>query len=228
MLSLYCTEKVLYITVNQITESEVANMANKNEIVEVITEIDKKNYNQCIEKIGTLLTGVAKSYLMIGVQLKRIRDKKLFNVEGYKNVYELASEKFGMGKTTCGNAINVVERFCTEKGVLKEEYKAFSFTQLVEMLPLEDEQLKDVGEMMSAKEIRELKKDKNDKKEKKENNGSSSSQLENDAEESTVEEIPTLTVEKNLIKALKATGCKEFAELADMLEEYGTITVSIK
>lgn len=200
----------------------------KNEIVEVITEIDKKNYNQCIEKIGTLLTGVAKSYLMIGVQLKRIRDKKLFNVEGYKNVYELASEKFGMGKTTCGNAINVVERFCTEKGVLKEEYKAFSFTQLVEMLPLEDDQLKDVGEMMSAKEIRELKKDKNDKKEKKEKKESSSSQLENDAEESTEEVVPTLTVEKNLIKALKATGCKEFIELADMLEEYGTITVSIK
>ena len=135
----------------------------------VITEGDKKLYNECLENITKMVNGVKASYIAIGVQLKRIREKKLYEIDNYKNVYDLANEKFGMSKTTASNAIKVCERFCKD-GNLLPQYANYNFTQLTEMISMDEEQVKDVNSDMSAKKIREIKNSANGTEKKQEKN----------------------------------------------------------
>ena len=75
-----------------------------------------------------------------------------------KDIFELAQQEFNLCKTTVKNVIGVATRFGYLFQQVKEEYKEYNYSQLVEMLPLSDEQLKLVSPAMTQQEIRALKK----------------------------------------------------------------------
>ena len=49
----------------------------------------------------------------------------------YSNLYEFCEREFGLKKRAVANRIAVAKRFATEDGKLLEEYKEYSYTQLV-------------------------------------------------------------------------------------------------
>ena len=75
-----------------------------------------------------------------------------------KDIFELAQQEFNLCKTTVKNVIGVATRFGYLFTSIKEEFKEYNYSQLVEMLPLSDEQIKLVSPEMTQQEIRALKK----------------------------------------------------------------------
>ena len=75
-----------------------------------------------------------------------------------KNIYEVAEHCFNLGKSTTANIIGITERFGYMMSSLKSEYDQYLYSQLTEMLPLSDEQLKLVHPGMTIQEIRAIKK----------------------------------------------------------------------
>jgi hypothetical protein len=76
---------------------------------------------------------------------------------GYDNVYDLIKEQYGYSKSTVNNYIGVANRFGERFSVIKPEYKDYDFSQLVEMLALDNKQLPKVSPDMTCAEIRKLK-----------------------------------------------------------------------
>lgn len=75
-----------------------------------------------------------------------------------KNIYELAEQCFNLPKSTTISIIAVAKKFGYLMTSLKSEYEEYSFSQLTEMVPLSDEQLKLVNPQMTVQEIRAMKK----------------------------------------------------------------------
>ncbi len=75
--------------------------------------------------------------LSAAFKISRIYREKLYGVEGYRNIYDLAKDKFSLARGTCNNLINICSRFgIPEENTLKPEYKDFKFSQLVVMLSM--------------------------------------------------------------------------------------------
>ena len=131
--------------------------------------------------IQRLARGMSENSLQIGVYLKEIRDKALYYYEGidstlpefqkqayysgrnpycyrYFNFYDYTEKELGFGKSTVVRLIQIVERFCEEHGVLKPGYKNYSFSQLCEMVSVEEGKLDKIRPEMTVKEIRAYKK----------------------------------------------------------------------
>lgn len=75
-----------------------------------------------------------------------------------KNIYEVAEHCFGLCKSTTANIIAIAKKFGHMMVTLKPEYEKYNYTQLREMLPLSDEQLKLVNPEMTEQEIKAIKK----------------------------------------------------------------------
>lgn len=155
-------------------EKEVVTNVTENEAT-VVTEIVKADYvlgslsfqaeeiqqykNIC-DNIHKEITGVESSYLKIALELYKIRQKRLYQIDNYANVYDMAYDKFMLSRGTCCNYINICEKFgiideatgeCT--GLLPE-YEDFSSSKLVAMLQLPKELCKEITPNMSVREIR--------------------------------------------------------------------------
>ena len=55
----------------------------------------------------------------------------------YSNIYEFCEFEFGLKKRAIANRIAVAKRFADSNGQLKEEFREYSFTQLVVLLDVE-------------------------------------------------------------------------------------------
>ena len=91
----------------------------------------------------------------------RLNEAKRFNypVElGYKDIYELAEVEFGFKRSTTAAYIAVSEKFMYGK-FLFEHWQPFSFSQLVEMLPMQDYDRRQLKPDMTIKQIREWRRD---------------------------------------------------------------------
>ncbi len=86
--------------------------------------------------------------------------KKLGYAEelGFANIYELSEKEFGFKRSSTAAYIAVAERFMNGMQVL-EAFDEFSFSQLVEMLPLSEFDARRVDAGMTVKKIREWRKD---------------------------------------------------------------------
>lgn len=117
------------------------------------------------KKINKELGNISKSFLRIGFLLYEVYSKKLYKLVDYDNITQYALMEFNFKKTQTFNFINIVERFSerNEDGAvkyltLKEDFKEYNFTQLCELLPVEDKYLCKFNPSMSCKNIRDLKK----------------------------------------------------------------------
>lgn len=114
------------------------------------------------------LNDIKKSFFVIGFRLNEANEFGYYSALGYKDIYELAADKFGFEKTSTKNlmAINFAycDHYCGGKDYkrytmyLSENYDKYSQTQLVEMLPLTVQERKNIPADFTISELREYKK----------------------------------------------------------------------
>ena len=123
-----------------------------------------ETYKSVIEDIKEYSQEAVLNFLQIGRLFKRVKEEKLYEIEDYSSVYEFALNKFGYRETSVKNFIAVFDKYADSEDLdydyfdIKEEYKNYSFTSLVELLPVPEEEIKEnYTPEMSVKEIRQTK-----------------------------------------------------------------------
>lgn len=129
---------------------------------------DNEKFKALEEKVAVIKTcckSIAENYIKIGFELKEIKDRQLYKtaVNGFYSVYQdietFALKVFGFSRTTTYNLLGVVDEFCdSDKRTLKSWYTDYSYSKLVEMLPLNYDQYVKIEPEATVSEIRELKK----------------------------------------------------------------------
>lgn len=128
----------------------------------VLLDPEQMGYKDSLEIIKDESLKVQKSFVKIGWYLKHIKDLELYKEEGYANIYECAADQLGYSQSTASRLINICERFSKNGNTpeLDEKYAGFDKSQMIEMLPMEPEQLEKVTPDMSVAEIRAVKNEK--------------------------------------------------------------------
>ena len=145
---------------------------------DIVTLEDENEFQKLDGVIYDSMENISKSGYAVAFAIHAIYTKKLYRVDGYKNVYNYALERYGLSRTTCNDFINMVERFGKISGNEKEcimeikpEYELYGNSQLLAMKGYNDAEIKDakINPSMSVREIKKaLKGEKpDDKKESK-------------------------------------------------------------
>ncbi|HOI84501.1 MAG TPA: hypothetical protein PLP48_00365 [Acholeplasmataceae bacterium] len=130
-------------------ESEQTMIQHHFELMDRISE-----YKRITTSIRSNMTNIFDYYLSIGRWLNKIDDNKLYEVGEYASVLEYAKSEFDLSTTTTRNVMAIVKRFCDEDGYLLDEYKGMNFSTLIELLPVEGDDLKMFTPTMTVKEMR--------------------------------------------------------------------------
>ncbi len=129
-----------------------------------------ENLEMVTNKIKELLNDSVYNYLRIGYLLTLIDEEQL-NKLGCDSIYDYSLQNFGIGKTTTKNFISLFKRYALkdnldpELGIynrvqLDQKYTDYSMSQLVELLPVDnEEEFEKYSPELSVKEIRALKKE---------------------------------------------------------------------
>ena len=156
----------------QIVEAEIVENNNLLSLKEFVSLKDNyDNLKDIVNLVRGLLNNTVMNYLKIGYLLNSINEQQLKDL-GCDSIYDFSKQNFNLGVTSTKNFINVFKRFgeCelpyenfavkyAEGYVrLKDEFKEYSMSQLVELLPVEDEDLEKFSPDMTTTEIRSLKK----------------------------------------------------------------------
>ncbi|MDE7132967.1 MAG: hypothetical protein K2O65_14465 [Lachnospiraceae bacterium] len=153
-----------------------------------------------VKYIYTDLTDIRKYYIRLGFHLNEFDMNKGYLDFGYNTLEDFCAANIGMDKSAVSRCINVYREFnagddrefignIVNHGCamdLSDRWKNYSYTQLVEMLPLSPEDRMKVLPSMSCKEIREFKKKLKDRKKKVLNGAVASTQQEESGSGSVV------------------------------------------
>ena len=141
-------------TTNEVVDAEVVSVSQ-------LTIIKEGNYQDAIlrlndssKRIQRLINESCLRFISIGEELDEVQREETFKVLGFKDIYEYAESTFNIKKTSTKNFISVFKTFGD-----KEEIIGYSFSQLVELLPVaEDEKVfEKMNSQMTTKEIRTIK-----------------------------------------------------------------------
>lgn len=131
---------------------------------EIITLKNYDEYKDIIDEIIKVSESAISNFLNLGRLFKKVKVNNLYLLEEYKDVYEFAFDKFGYKETSVKNFINVFEKYADDpdeleyKCDIKKEFENYSFTSLVELLPVSNEEIQaNYSPEMKVKEIRETK-----------------------------------------------------------------------
>ena len=105
------------------------------------------------------LQNVAESFVRIGYQLRRIRDDRLYEQDGYKNITEFAQKEYGLSPSVTSRFMAINERYSVDgySKYLLPEYTGYGQSKLTEMLALPAEDMEMVTPQMQRADIRDLK-----------------------------------------------------------------------
>lgn len=105
------------------------------------------------------LVTTAEAFIRIGYRLRKIRDTKAYERDGYKSLGEFAEKEYGIGKSTTSTFIKIHEEFGkgSESMELQDRYKGMGSTILAEMLKLPDADRELITENTTRAQIREIK-----------------------------------------------------------------------
>ena len=118
-------------------------------VSEVIKTVDSDE--QIFGRVEICLNDFKNNFCRLGFMLRVLKER------GYDNAYLM--DRFGLSKSTINRSIQINEQF-SENGYsykLDEKYTDFKKSQLIEMLPLSQEQREEVSADMSVADIRDLK-----------------------------------------------------------------------
>lgn len=125
----------------------------------VLANPEQAGYQDSIDIIKDESLKVQKSFVKIGWYLKHIRDNELYKENGYASIWECAADQLGYSQSTASRFINICEKFSKDHNSpeLDIKYAGFDKSQMIEMLPMEQEQLDKVTPDMTVKRIRDIK-----------------------------------------------------------------------
>lgn len=118
-------------------------------ISDIIRDVDTDD--ELFERVELCLNGFKISFVQLGFMLRVLKER------GYDNAF--LQERFGLSKSTINRSIQINEEYSVDgySYKLDEKYVDFNKSQLIEMLPLSQEQRDEVTSDMSVSEIRQLK-----------------------------------------------------------------------
>lgn len=123
----------------------------------VFTPAQESLYENLISGIAKDISRTEGGSLSAAFKISQIYREMLYGVEGYKNIYELAKDKFGMARSTCYHFIDVCSRFgIPEENTLKPEYRDFKISQLKVMLIMPEELIKKVKPDMTVMCLKQI------------------------------------------------------------------------
>ena len=122
------------------------------------------------EALRQELNSAVGAFVRIGYRLRKIRDGKLYERDGYKSLGEFAKAEYGLEKSTTSTFIAINEEFSKDgySMELQERYQGLGSSVLAEMLKLSQEDRELVTMDTTRAQIRELKQF--EKQEPQENN----------------------------------------------------------
>ncbi len=126
-----------------------------------------------VKYMFTDLTDLRKYYIRLGFHLNEFYMNKGYQEFGYSTLEEFCEANLRMDKSFVSRCINVFREFSGKDDVrysggikttgcameLSDRWKDYTYTQLVEMLPLSDDDRKMISPDMSCSQIRKFKKD---------------------------------------------------------------------
>ena len=109
-------------------------------------------------KLRQELQNVSMAFVRIGYVLRKIRDGKLYENDGYKSVAEFAKAEYGIEASTVSRFMSINERYSIDgySERLDPQYIGYGQSKLSEMLALPAKDLEMVSPEMSREAIREL------------------------------------------------------------------------
>lgn len=114
----------------------------------------KRNFELSTDRIHSYLNNVMANYLKIGHELNQVERNKLYTANEYTSVIEYAEKEFQLSTTTIRNSMAISHKFCDSYGQLTDKYKDFSYSQLVELLSVDQLELDNFKPSMTVKAIR--------------------------------------------------------------------------
>lgn len=115
---------------------------------------------QFVKFINEDLQQIKQPHFDIAWRLREAKDRNFAVELGYKDIYELSEVEFGFKKSSTIAYIAIANEFMNHYDMsVREGYKAFSYSQLVEMLPLDGYDRIQIKSDMTVKQIRKYKQD---------------------------------------------------------------------
>lgn len=144
-------------------ERQTTSQSTDYEVIDITKDISFLNSASIVKKatdgIKRATEDVANSFVKIGFELSTLNDNPTALSDcGYDSIYDYSSKVFGFKDTSTKNFIGVFKKY-SDKGnsyFLDPKYRNYSFTQLVELLPVSDD-MDSYKPEMTVKEIRDTK-----------------------------------------------------------------------
>lgn len=121
----------------------------------------KPDSNLTLKEIDQRIAETAvEAVIRIGYYLKQIRDRKLYEQAGCRDVYEYAKMQYGYDRSVTSRHMSRNDRFSAggNSPELAREYLGYGKSQLQEMVSMTEEQLGQVHSGMTVRELKRLKK----------------------------------------------------------------------
>lgn len=116
--------------------------------------------------IKTDIADIKKRYINLGFHLNEALTMKYYEDFGFVDFYEFCEKNFQMEKSAVSRSINLWKEFadCDERSNsrklwINEKYAEYNYSQLCEMLSLDEKKRKEITPNMTVKQIREMKKE---------------------------------------------------------------------
>lgn len=111
------------------------------------------------EKLRKELQGVSEGFIRIGYHLKRIKEERLYEKDGYKDINSFAKAEYGLHPSTVSRFIAINTKYSIDGNseYIRPEFAGMGSTKLAEMLTLPDSDLEMIRPESTRESIRELK-----------------------------------------------------------------------
>lgn len=137
-------------------------------VKECVTADIAKTY---LMRIYEDVADIRKGFIRLGFHLDEIKRCEYYKSAGYEDFYEFCQANYAFSPTTTKRLIEVWFEFgMRENGArmpkmwIDEKYADYSYSQLVEMLPMSEEVRSKIRPSMTVKEIRSVKKELKEKR----------------------------------------------------------------
>lgn len=121
-------------------------------------QLSMDEYIQSKNDIKNNLGGIVKSFVRIGWQLTRIDRSGAYKNDGYSSIAEFAAAEYGMNRTGVSRFMTVYETYSADGDTpeLKEQYREFKFSQLTELLQVQEADRQMFTPEVKREDIREF------------------------------------------------------------------------
>lgn len=138
------------------------------DLLDVVNDISiNENARSSLGYILEDFSDIKKRYISLGFHLNEFKNCQYYKEFGFFSFEDFCNDLLPLDKGAISRCINVWKEFCAKdnksgyisrKMWIDDKYQEFSYSQLSEMLPLNDKRRKMVKPDMTVKQIRELKK----------------------------------------------------------------------